>query len=608
MKFHENKFLTMVGAAALALAVGACSSSSDDDEMAGTPPPMDGGGDADAMNGDADAMNGDADAMNGDETDPAVESLRGQLAAANARIGSADDAGSLEGMLAAANAEAMRLEGLLGAETDPAADSVRGMLAAANAEAMRLEGLLGAETDPAADSVRGMLAAANAEAMRLEGLLGAETDPAADSLRGQLAAANAQIDNDDPDNLGLMQQLAAAKVALAKIEMETEAGRNAMTLAERIARESEIQMAIATGGRVGASEKSTPMGIESVTAARNAAGMVTVKVDDEDYTGGETTAGAGDWNGATLTNGTNTLVVYTDIEAPSDKKFTLQYLREDLDNALTVPDANDKRAGKAQSAGFPSAPDTSWTYTGLEGGRAKTVDGTFDGVPGHFACDVETCTLMTDDDGKLMSTTEAWRFTPMAPLTATVKDPDAAYAYFGWWLDKPEDNTLPHMVEVFAGGTGMHAADVNNEIKGNATYKGPAAGKYATKTFSAGAQTDASVGHFTASTTLTAKFADEILPGTISGSVTGFELDDGTSPTWSVKLENANLITTQHNFDGLSVASFGPTAKVAGTWQGAFYDDADTTDPTNAPGTVAGTFDAVSDNATLIGGFGATKQ
>ena len=29
----------------------------------------------------------------------------------------------------------------------------------------------------------------------------------------------------------------------------------------------------------------------------------------------------------------------------------------------------------------------------------------------------------------------------MAPLTATVKDPDAAYAYFGWWLDKPEVNT-----------------------------------------------------------------------------------------------------------------------------------------------------------------------
>ena len=167
-------------------------------------------------------------------------------------------------MLATANADVMRLEGLLGDEADPADDSVRGMLATANADVMRLEGLLGDEADPADDSVRGMLATANADVMRLEGLLGDEADPAddslrgqlaaakarigsaddADSLEGQLAAAKAQIDNDDTDNLGLMQQLAAAKVALAKIEMETEAGRNAMTLADRIAREESIQMAI----------------------------------------------------------------------------------------------------------------------------------------------------------------------------------------------------------------------------------------------------------------------------------------------------------------------------------------------------------------------------
>ena len=39
MKFHKNKLLTAVAAAALTFAVGACSSSSDDDEMAATPPP-----------------------------------------------------------------------------------------------------------------------------------------------------------------------------------------------------------------------------------------------------------------------------------------------------------------------------------------------------------------------------------------------------------------------------------------------------------------------------------------------------------------------------------------------------------------------------------------
>ena len=426
--------------------MGACSSGNDDDSSAERDTDLE---DLKPANAKVTSLTGElADAnaevmrlegLIGDETDPAAESLRGQLAAAHARIGSADDADSLEGMLAAEQAEVVRLEGLIGDETDPADDSVRGMLAAANAEVMRLEGLIGDETDPADDSVRGMLAAANAEVMRLEGLIGDETDPAGDSLGGQLAAANArigstddpdslegqlaaakaQIDNDDPDNLGLMQQLAAAKEALAKIEKETEAGRNAMMLAERIAREGMIQTAISATGRVGTIPKATPTGITSVTAARNPTGMVTVKVSDDDYTGGETTAGAGDWNSATLTNGTNTLVVYTDIEAPADKLLTVQYTRVELDNALTFTDANDQRAGKAQSAGFPSAPSTSWTYTGAEGGRAKTVDGTFDGVLGHFACEADTCTLMTDDKGKLMTTSDAWRFTPMAPLTRT---------------------------------------------------------------------------------------------------------------------------------------------------------------------------------------------
>ena len=46
-----------------------------------------------------------------------------------------------------------------------------------------------------------------------------------------------------------------------------------------------------------------------------------------------------------------------------------------------------------------------------------------------------------------------WRFTPAAPLTATVKVPDASYVYFGWWLNKPADNTDAHDVEVFAGGS-----------------------------------------------------------------------------------------------------------------------------------------------------------
>ena len=75
---------------------------------------------------------------------------------------------------------------------------------------------------------------------------------------------------------------------------------------------------------------------------------------------------------------------------------------------------------------------------------------------------------------------------------------------------------------------------------GTARYAGPAAGKYATKTFTAGVQTDAAVGHFTATTNLTAKFGDDDMPGDgISGTVTGFELDDTTAVPWKVVLEIA---------------------------------------------------------------------
>ena len=101
-------------------------------------------------------------------------------------------------------------------------------------------------------------------------------------------------------------------------------------------------------------------------------------------------------------------------------------------------------------------------------------------------------------------------------------------------LNKPEDNTAVHVVEVFAGGTTNHAANVTNEIVGTATYAGPAAGKYVTKTFEAGVHSDSGVGHFTANANLTAKFGADNEAGTIGGSVTGFVLDD----TDSVPLES----------------------------------------------------------------------
>ena len=182
--------------------------------------------------------------------------------------------------------------------------------------------------------------------------------------------------------------------------------------------------------------------------------------------------------------------------------------------------------------------------------------------------------------------------------------------YFGWWLNKPVDNTEAHMVEAFAGGN--NSAGVADSIEGTATYMGPAAGKYVTKSFTAGDQTDAQVGHFNATATLTANFdvtaAVDLAPNSIVGSVTGFEQDGESLGTWEVSLKET-MITDTGSFAGSTDMNFGlATSPDAGLWQGQFYGPG-ATPAVDQPGTAAGTFDAVvGDSGYVTGAFGAQKQ
>ena len=281
--------------------------------------------------------------------------------------------------------------------------------------------------------------------------------------------------------------------------------------------------------------------------------------------------------------------------------FDKKYLRDISDNILD----DENRVKLAQSDEFPTSESTVVTYA-----DGVAFAGSFDGVPGTFKCvdTGELCDIGTNDKGDLVKQAD-WRFTPLNSM-ATIKNPDAEYTYFGWWLNKPKNNDAEHDVEVFAGGTTGHEAVVTSTIEGTASYSGSAAGKYATKTSVAGTQTDAAVGHFTADASLTARFGDGIAMGTIEGAVRNFELDDGTSPAWSVTLESGDDLTNAATFDGTTEVNFGggstATVEGAGKWQGSFFDDGEeTADP---PGTVAGTFDAVTPSASVIGGFGATLQ
>ena len=484
MKFHKNKLLTTGAAVALALAVGACSSSSsDDDEMAGTPPTppiMDGDGDADAMNGDADAMNGDGDAKTPAET----------LADARAALVALPDDATDEAKEMAQELVDVALR-LPGNEAE--------LIASLDAKVAQAEERQSAldltEQERQANAVtlqnaEAALASASAEAKEAAQ---ATVDEAL-QLPGNEAALIASLKKEITDQA---QTVADATAKAAKDE--------------RIAREAKIKEAIEDSevsgdNRIPASynAKSAPSGGDVaavIVVKRDAAGMVTVDVNGattaDVYTGGETTAGSGDWNSVTMTKTdavgvTDTLVIYTDIDAPTDTLLTTVYLdgvTNLLDQALAFESMTDKRYGKAKSDGFPSGTGVTWTYTGNANERPKTVAGTFDDVPSQFTCTIPTCEVKTDPMGKLM-TSPGWRFTATLQNSATVKVADTGYAYFGWWLNKPKLNTGVHDVEVFAGGADYEAL-LTKGIVGTATYAGPAAGKYVTKTFSAGAQTDA---------------------------------------------------------------------------------------------------------------------
>ena len=307
---------------------------------------------------------------------------------------------------------------------------------------MDLETMIGAETDPAAESLRGMLAQAKMELQDANSKLQMAMDDAADEtviadLRQDVTDAEKMRDN-------YKRMLDTAKADLVTVTGERDTARTDLAefktiaagllteaaLKEKIAREKAISDAISMGdngdNRVGTDAKAVPDIASGVAESgpivkRNAAGMVTVDVNgatDDVYTGGETTAVSGDWNSVTMTrtdanDAEHTLVIYTDIDAPADVPIKTRYTDADenlLDNALMIVDtATDLRVGKAQSDGFPSGPGDTWEYG--PDGRAKTVLGTFDGVPGQFECIPEMCMVTADKKGKLTSSA-GWRFTP----------------------------------------------------------------------------------------------------------------------------------------------------------------------------------------------------
>ena len=595
MKFHKNKFLTTVAAAALALAVGACSSNGDDDEISMLQT------DLDAATAKAAGLQEDLD-----EANTALMTAQADLMTANGMVT------TLEGQLETATDMVTALETLIGDEMNPDPASVRGMLAQANLDLEQARTDLQMAMDNSADEMeiaRLTQAVTDAEGMR-------------DGYKTMLDAANLELDGDGTDaNEGLRAkvtrlegELADANAEIADIKEKAKDALAALALKEKIARATEVSDAIdASTNDTDPIAMPTITDVTGVTAKRDAAGAVTFALagaDEDEFTGGDASAGTV-WTGGTLmrTNdddSEDTIVVYSDVEAPTPTTLGLELTQ----GSISISSADQR--GRIVPTDAPSG-DAELAYA-----TNDKFKGTYRGIAGTFECTGGSCTVSLDAKKKpVVGENDALNFVPDS-IGDTYDAPDAAYAYFGWWLSKPEKEDAAHTVEVFSGAAGnvYPGADVA-DLEGKATYKGPAAGKYATKTITAGALSDAEAGHFTAAATLTANFDADSTPdtedndgvGNISGTVTDFELSgEVNSGAWKLTLGTAPLTANVVTFSGATDVDFGGGKETgAGIWQGSFYNDTDTDATDDAPGTVAGTFSATTGGASLLGGFGATK-
>ena len=110
----------------------------------------------------------------------------------------------------------------------------------------------------------------------------------------------------------------------------------------------------------------------------------------------------------------------------------------------------------------------------------------------------------------------------------------------------------------------------------------------------------------------------EVLLAPSSGSVSGFTLDDTESVAWTVTLEESAIDNCGTFGARLKWTSVPVCRKMLlirshpGGWQGSFYtpdtDSSTVAEDKRYPGSAAGTFDADTPNAALVGGFGVTKQ
>lgn len=324
------------------------------------------------------------------------------------------------------------------------------------------------------------------------------------------------------------------------------------------------------------------------------------------------------WTGARFKRSTaiEHLVVYTNVGAPEVLPFTPENLNRLIEVSgltgetvpapgLTIEAAYWPVIRSTSLAAAPSRGSVTYGTTGSGMDEGLSFTGAFSGAPGEYNCSGSVCSLTLDDEGAPTAMGGVWTFAP--DVGAMVRIPDDDYLYFGWWLDSSDDNAYGFQTFADAAGFPAGTGDVAAAMEGSATYRGAAAGIWATVDSAGGRVTSARSGEFTAEAVLTANFFGALDAGAVDGEIRSFR--DGSGRRlggWRVTLNAAKLTTGEASFTGETAGQVGPGSSGTGSWEGRFHgtDGAET----NArPSHVTGRFDLHFPGAHLAGAFGARK-
>lgn len=254
----------------------------------------------------------------------------------------------------------------------------------------------------------------------------------------------------------------------------------------------------------------------------------------------------------------------------------------------TSPACATARASKVRPADIPETHRFS-----------EDVTGTLQGALGKFRCVgtavTSTCTVTATGPGNF-AFTGTWHFIPSS-ATAKVVVSDDEHMWFGWWEKAPTDAGGDYDFSVGYGGS--NPVTSFDGATGEATYTGPAVGKYVVHDQVGNLSAD---GAFTAKAVLTADFGDGTEAGTVSGVISEFSNDS----TWSVTLKSKAVAAAD---EGEVSWSIGDNTQDGGEWSASFHSNFASPGANVQPTGVAGAFAAQHGSfRKLIGAFGAERD